>query len=158
MWMQNQDNRRGVTNWGVFWSWLFLGPLSLFFAWYSERISRKAQFVWTGVVAVQLAVVAIIVAAALNSSGLQDGSVQQFVEQNVGSSVTGTASAPTDETVTNVQAVCVQATSNTWNCAVTYNASAPAENIDQDYSASITVTCDSTGNCSYPGFIPIPSQ
>ena len=122
--------------------WFFLGPFSLIAAWYSQRISNRAKGLWTALVAVQAAVVVVIVIVLVSCTGGDDGAVQQFVEQNVASSVTGSASTPADATVTNVQAICAQATSSTWNCSVTYNLTAPAESIDQNYSASLAVTCD----------------
>ena len=150
---------RGLGNGGIFVTWLLLGVFSLIFTWYSTRISPKAKLIWTGLVAAEVAVAIAIVVIVLNpaTGGVNTSVVEQFVTNDVPTSVTSAAGAPSDETV-DVQSVdCVQATGNTWTCDVTFNVSAPAENISQDYSATVNVTCDSTGTCSYSAFIPIPT-
>jgi hypothetical protein len=76
--------------------------------------------------------------------------VESFVQSNLPSSVTSIAGVPSDETATVTSSVCVQAASNTWNCDVAYTVSAPAESINQNYTATLNVTCDSTGTCQYP--------
>ena len=82
--------------------------------------------------------------------GITTSDVQSFVQSNLPSSVTGVAGAPSDETVAVASSQCVQATSNTWNCDAAYTVTAPAESINQDYTITLNVTCDSTGTCQYP--------
>lgn len=151
---------RGFDNGGIFATWLFLGPLSLIFAWYSTRISAKAKWIWTSLVAAQIAVIVIIIAVAIRpgTGGVDTSAVQQFVTGSIPGSVTGVAGAPSDETVSVSGVTCVQATGNTWTCDATYQVSAPSESITQNFSATLDVTCDSTGSCSYPAFQPIPTQ
>lgn len=148
---------RGLGNGGVFVTWLFLGVFSLIFAWYSTRISARAKWIWTGLVAAEIAVIVVIVAVALRpgTGGVDTNAVQQFVTSDIPTSVTGVAGAPSDETVSVQNVTCVQATGNTWTCDATYQVSAPAENINnQGFSATLNVTCDSTGSCTYPAFQP----
>lgn len=150
---------RGFGNGGIFVTWLFLGFFSLFFAWYSTRISRKAKWLWTGVVAAEIAVIVVIVVVATGRGpGGDTNAVQQFVSDNIPASVTGVTGAPSDETVSVQDVTCVQATSNTWACDATYQVSAPSENITQNFSATVDVTCDATGSCTYPAFQPTPIQ
>jgi hypothetical protein len=151
---------RGLGNSGIFVTWLFLGFFSLIFTWYSTRISGKAKWVWTGLVAAQIAVIVVIVVIAVRPStgGVDTNAVQQFVTNSISSSVTGVAGAPSDETVSVQGVTCVQATGNTWTCDATYQVSAPSENVNQNFSATLDVTCDSTGSCNYPAFQPIATQ
>ncbi len=152
--------RRGLGNGGIFVTWLFLGIFSLIFAIYSTRISGRAKWIWTGLVAAQIAAIVVIVVVAVRpgTGGVDTDAVQQFVTNSIPGSVTGVASAPSDETVTVQDVTCVQATSNTWSCDVTFQVSAPSESINQNYSATLNVTCDSTGSCTYPAFLPTPTQ
>src|ERR1039457_2843304 len=82
---------RGVGNGGIFVTWLFLGVFSLIFTWYSTRISGKAKWVWTGLVAAQIAVIVVIVAVALRpgSGGVDTNAVQNFVTSDIPTSITG---------------------------------------------------------------------
>jgi hypothetical protein len=108
---------------------------------------------------VGLALTVLIVVIAVAASGSVDTNVvEQFVRSDLASSVTGFAGAPSDETVDVQNVGCVQATGNTWTCDVTYHVSAPAENLSQNYSAALDVTCDSTGRCSWPSFTAIPTH
>lgn len=151
---------RGLRNGGIFVTWLFLGFFSLIFAWYSTRISGKAKWLWTGLVAAQLAVIVIIVAVALHpgTGGVDTNAVEQFITANLPGSITGVASAPSDETVTVQNVSCLQATGNTWSCDATYAVDVPSENLTQDFSAALDVTCDSTGTCTYPPTQGTPTQ
>ena len=88
--------------------------------------------------------------ASTSGVGITTSDVQSFVQSNLPSSVTSIAGVPSDETATVTSSQCVQATSNTWNCDVAYNVTAPAESINQDYTATLNVTCDSTGTCQFP--------
>jgi hypothetical protein len=151
---------RGLGNGGIFVTWLFLGIFSLIFAFYSTRISGRAKWIWTGLVAAEIAAIVVIVVVAVRpgTGSVDTNAVQQFVTNSIPGSVTGAASAPSDETVTVQDVTCVQATSNTWACDATFHASAPSESISQNYSATLNVTCDATGSCTYPAFLPTPTQ
>ena len=149
---------RGLGNWGIFVVWFFLGVFSLFFTWYSTRITTKAKLVWTGLVVVQSAVATTVVVLALTGGGINTGKVEQFVRNDLPSSVSGVAGAPLDEMVSVHNVGCVQSTANTWACNATYSVAAPAENINQTFTASVDVTCDSSGSCSYPSFEGVPTN
>ncbi len=151
---------RGLATGGLVALTVLIGVFALPFVWYSQKISKKGKWWWTGIaggwIVVWLVIIAVI--GASGTGGVNTNAVEQFVRSNLASSVKSAADAPSDETV-HVQTVgCVQATGSTWNCSVTYHVSAQAENISQDYSAAVNVTCDSTGRCSYPGFTAIPTH
>ncbi len=83
--------------------------------------------------------------------------VQKFVQDEIPSSVTSVAGAPSDEAVDVTSNACVQASGVTWNCTVEYSVSSASDaSVDQKYSATLNVTCDSTGSCSFPAFTGTP--
>ncbi len=137
--------QRGLGNGGIFVTWFFLGVFSLIFAWYSTRISRKAQWIWTALVAVHVTVVVVIVAVALSSAAHGGGAanVEQTIQNNF-RLVDGT-------TATDVSVTCVHGSSS-YQCLATYTDSGTS------YQQALTATCDSSNRVWQPDGLPQPAS
>jgi hypothetical protein len=81
-------------------------------------------------------------------SGANDASVAAFVSSNLVATGAGV-------TTTNPNATCVQASDVTFNCVATYT-NTDSTGAAQNYQATVIVTCDATGACTFPAFVGTP--
>ena len=141
----------------IFGIWLLVGVLSLPFVWYSTRITQRAKLVWTGLVVAWAAAAVGLTLLVISGGGVTASKLESDIRSSLSDSAATTLGAPLDEKV-NVQFVsCQHATGSSWTCNVEYTVSAPAEQIDQTYTATLQVACDGSGNCSFAPFTPEPA-
>ena len=145
---------RGLTNRSIFIIWFFVsGIVALPFAWYSNRITRGAKLLWSGLTAVQVVALTVWIVAAVSAgtgglAGQVAATIQQQFPGQAQQALAGNGIS--DATVTNVKVSCTSPSANQYSCTATYDVTSASSNVNnQAFQQSITAQTDSAGTLTW---------
>lgn len=154
---------RGASNWGIAVTTVIFSPAALVLAWTSKRLTRKAKWVWTGVIAALWALsaaLAIFFALSQNVAN-SDTSVANAIQSKLPADLTSLfrGSSYGDANVTSPTVTCTTTANDQYDCLAEFTLDAPAESVTaQRMRLEITANQDSSGSLVWHYGTPIPEK